>query len=104
MELEITDQNFEEIVNGNGILMVDFWATWCGPCKNLAPVIEEIANQYSGKVAVGKCDIEESVDLAEKFGIMSIPTVIVFKNGQEVWRNTGTAPKNVYTEQLDNLL
>lgn len=100
MELEITDQNFEEIVSANNLLMVDFWATWCGPCKRLAPVIEEIAGEFAGKAAVGKCDIEENPDLAEKFGIMSIPTIIILKDGQEVWRNTGTAPKSVYTEQL----
>lgn len=100
MELEITDQNFEETVASNNLLMVDFWATWCGPCKRLAPVIEEIAGEFAGKAAVGKCDIEENPDLAEKFGIMSIPTIIIFKDGQEVWRNTGTAPKTVYTEQL----
>lgn len=100
MELEITDQNFEEIVSANNLLMVDFWATWCGPCKRLAPVIEEIAGEFAEKAAVGKCDIEENPDLAEKFGIMSIPTIIILKDGQEVWRNTGTAPKSVYTEQL----
>ncbi|MCQ2051132.1 MAG: thioredoxin [Bacteroidaceae bacterium] len=100
MELEITDQNFEEIVSANNLLMVDFWATWCGPCKRLAPVIEEISGEFAGKAAVGKCDIEENPDLAEKFGIMSIPTIIILKDGQEVWRNTGTAPKSVYTEQL----
>lgn len=100
MELEITDQNFEETVASNNLLMVDFWATWCGPCKRLAPIIEEIAGEFAGKAAVGKCDIEENPDLAEKFGIMSIPTIIILKDGQEVWRNTGTAPKSVYTEQL----
>lgn len=100
MELEITDQNFEETVASNNLLMVDFWATWCGPCKRLAPIIEEIAGEFAGRAAVGKCDIEENPDLAEKFGIMSIPTIIILKDGQEVWRNTGTAPKSVYTEQL----
>jgi len=104
MEIEITEQNFESLVAGGTPVVIDFWATWCGPCRRLAPVIEELAGQYEGKVAIGKCDIEENTDLTDKFGIMNVPTVIFLKGGQEVDRLVGVAAKNVYEEKINAML
>ncbi len=104
MEIEITEQNFESLANSGQPVVIDFWATWCGPCRRLAPVIEELAAQYDGKVIVGKCDIEENVDLTEKFGIMNVPTVVFLKGGQEADRLVGVAGKNVYEEKINSLL
>lgn len=104
MEIEITEQNFESLVAGGNPVVIDFWATWCGPCRRLAPVIEELAGQYEGKVAIGKCDIEENTDLTDKFGIMNVPTVIFLKGGQEVDRLVGVAAKNVYEEKINAML
>ena len=104
MEIEITSQNFEEIKAQDKPVLIDFWATWCGPCKRLGPIIEEIAAEYEGKAIVGKCDIEENDDLTEKFGIMNVPTVILLKGGKEVDRVVGLAMKNVYQEKLNALL
>jgi thioredoxin 1 len=104
MELEITNQNFNEIISQGKPVLVDFWATWCGPCKRLGPIIEEIAAEYDGKAIVGKCDIEENDDLTEKFGIMNVPTVVLLKDGKEVDRVVGLAMKNVYQEKLNALI
>ena len=104
MELEITNQNFNEIISQGKPMLVDFWATWCGPCKRLGPIIEEIAAEYDGKAIVGKCDIEENDDLTEKFGIMNVPTVVLLKDGKEVDRVVGLAMKNVYQEKLNALI
>ena len=104
MELEISNQNFNEIISQGKPVLVDFWATWCGPCKRLGPIIEEIAAEYDGKAIVGKCDIEENDDLTEKFGIMNVPTVVFLKDGKEVDRVVGLAMKNVYQEKLNALI
>ena len=104
MELEITSQNFDEITSQGKPVLIDFWATWCGPCKRLGPIIEEIAAEYDGKAIIGKCDIEENDDLTEKFGIMNVPTVVFLKNGQEVDRIVGLAMKNIYQDKLNALL
>ena len=82
-EIIITEENFEnEVLNSDKPVLVDFWAQWCGPCRMLGPIIEEIANDYEGKVKVGKVNVDEQPNLASKYGIASIPTVIVFKNGK----------------------
>lgn len=104
MELEITSQNFEEVKKQGQPVLIDFWATWCGPCKRLGPIIEEIATEYDGKAIVGKCDIEENDDLTEQFGIMNVPTVVFLKDGKEVDRVVGLAMKNVYQDKLNALL
>ena len=104
MELEITSQNFDEIKQQGKPVLVDFWATWCGPCKRLGPIIEEIAAEYDGKAIIGKCDIEENDELTEQFGIMNVPTVVFLKDGKEVDRVVGLAMKNVYEDKLNALL
>lgn len=104
MELEITEQNFAGIIAGDKPVVIDFWATWCGPCKRLAPVIEELAAEYDGKVVIGKCDIEENADLTEKFGIMSVPTVVFIKNGNVVDTQVGAAGKALYQQKINALL
>ena len=105
MALQITDASFEEVVlKSDKPVLVDFWATWCGPCRMLGPVIEEIATGYEGRVVVGKVDVDSNQDYAAKYGVRNIPTVLVFQNGEVVGRQVGVAPKNTYTEALDSLL
>ena len=104
MEIEITSKNFDELKQQGQPVLIDFWATWCGPCKRLGPIIEELANEYDGKAIVGKCDIEENDELTEMFGIMNVPTVVFLKDGKEVDRVVGLAMKNVYQDKLNALL
>jgi thioredoxin 1 len=104
MEIEITTQNFEQVKQQGQPVLIDFWATWCGPCKRLGPIIEEIAAEYDGKAVIGKCDIEENDELTEQFGIMNVPTVVFLKDGKEVDRVVGLAMKNVYQDKLNALL
>ena len=104
MEKIITDANFAEIINTDQPVLVDFWATWCGPCRALAPVVEELAHEFAGKAVVGKCNVDDCDDLPMNFGIRSIPTLIFFKNGQVVDRIVGAAPKADIAAKLNALL
>ncbi len=104
MEVTITNENFESLKNGAQPLVVDFWATWCGPCRMVAPVIAELAKTYDGKVVVGKCDVEECEDLAAEFGIRNIPTILFFKDGQVVDKLIGAQPKAKIEEKIQALL
>jgi thioredoxin 1 len=85
-------------------IVVDFWATWCGPCRMMAPIIEELANEYDGKVVVGKCDVEECEELAAEFGIRNIPTILFFKDGDVVDKIVGAQPKAKLIEKINTLL
>lgn len=102
--MEITEQNLDEVLAGGKPVVIDFWATWCGPCKRLAPVIEELAAEFEGKVVIGKCDIEENPDLTDRFGIMSVPTVVFIKDGNVVDSLVGAAGKPAYEEKIKSLL
>lgn len=105
MALEITDATFEEtVLNSDKPVLVDFWAAWCGPCRMVGPIIEEISGDYEGKAVVGKVDVDANQEFAAKYGVRNIPTVLVFKNGEVVDRKVGVAPKNSYTEAIDALL
>ncbi|MBA80294.1 MULTISPECIES: thioredoxin [unclassified Leeuwenhoekiella] len=105
MALEITDANFEEaVLQSDKPVLVDFWAAWCGPCRMVGPVIEEISKEYDGKAVVGKLDVDANQEFAAKYGVRNIPTVLMFKDGEVVGRQVGVAPKNVYTEAIDGLL
>ncbi|MBT8254252.1 MAG: thioredoxin [Flavobacteriaceae bacterium] len=105
MALEITDANFEEMVlKSDKPVMVDFWAAWCGPCRMVGPIIEQISQEYDGKAVVGKVDVDSNQEYAAKYGVRNIPTVLVFQNGEVVGRQVGVAPKNAYSEALDSLL
>lgn len=104
MELKITDANFAEILAGDKPVVVDFWATWCGPCRALAPVVEELASEYEGKAVVGKCNVDENEDIPMKYGIRNIPTLLFFKGGELVDRLVGAAPKADIAKKIDSLL
>ena len=100
--IEFTESNFDEILNSTQQpVLVDFWAEWCGPCKMIGPMIEEIASEYEGKAVIGKVNVDDNPGIASKFGIRSIPTLIVFKNGEIVDKQVGVIPKNVLTDSLD---
>ena len=105
MALEITDQSFEEIVlKSDKPVLVDFWAAWCGPCRMVGPIIEEISNDYEGKAVVGKVDVDANQEFAAKYGVRNIPTVLVFQNGEVVGRQVGVATKTTYEEAINSLL
>ena len=89
MEVTITNENFETLKNGELPLVVDFWATWCGPCRMIGPIIAELAKEYDGRIVVGKCDVEENDDLAMDFGIRNIPTILFFTPRHKVWNVAG---------------
>ena len=104
MALEITDNNFKEILAEGKPVVIDFWAPWCGPCKMVGPIIEELAGEYEGKVLIGKCDVAENGDVAAEYGIRNIPTVLFFKNGELVDKQVGSAPKPTYAAKIEALL
>ncbi len=102
--VHFSKEGFEKAKAQGGIMLVDFWATWCGPCKMIAPVIEQLAVQYDGRVIVGKVDVDQEPDLAREYGVMSIPNVILFKDGKEVDRKVGVMPASAYSQALEALL
>ena len=104
MEVTITNENFASLKAGDQPLVVDFWATWCGPCRMVAPIIAELAEAYDGKIVVGKCDVEDNDDLAAEFGIRNIPTILFFKNGEVVDKLVGAQSKAKLEEKFKSLL
>ena len=105
MALEITDSNFEEtVLKSDKPVMVDFWAAWCGPCRMVGPIIDELSEEYEGKAIIGKVDIDSNQQYAAQFGVRNIPTVLVFKDGELVDRKVGVSSKNDYAKALDKLI
>ncbi len=105
MALEITDSNFEEtVLKSEKPVLVDFWAAWCGPCRMVGPIIDELSKDYEGKAVVGKVDIDSNQQYAAQFGVRNIPTVLVFKDGELIDRKVGVASKSDYAQALDNLI
>ena len=104
MALNIKDDNFEAIVAEGKPVVLDFWATWCGPCKQIAPYIEELAEEYKDSVNIGKCDVDENSELPGQFGVRNIPTVLFIKNGEVVDKQVGAVGKPVFAEKVKKLL
>jgi len=105
MAIEITDANFDElVVKSDKPVMLDFWAIWCGPCRMIAPIVEEMSGEYEGKAVVGKVDVDSNPNIAMKYGIRNIPTVLFVKDGEVADKQVGAAPKQVFTKKLDALI
>lgn len=104
MALNITDSNYQELLAEGKPVVMDFWAPWCGPCKMVGPIIDELAAEYEGKVIIGKCDVDENGDVASEYGIRNIPTVLFFKDGQVVDKQVGSAQKSAYVAKIEALL
>ena len=104
MEVTVSSENFESLKNGNLPLVVDFWATWCGPCRMVSPIISKLAEKYDGKIVVGKCDVEENEELATAFGIRNIPTILFFKGGEIVEKIVGAQSESKLDEKFQSLL
>ncbi|MDR2815675.1 MAG: thioredoxin [Proteiniphilum sp.] len=104
MALQITDATLDEALQTDKLVVLDFWAEWCGPCKMIGPIIEEIGEEYEGKVVVGKLNVDDNDETTGKYGIRSIPTVLFIKNGNVVDKVVGAGPKTLFTEKIDKLL
>jgi thioredoxin 1 len=104
MAKEFTDANFDELLGSNKVVVADFWATWCGPCKAMGPSIDELSAEYEGQALIGKVDVEENNDLAEKYAIRSVPTIIFFKDGEMVDKMVGLQSKAVLEARIKELL
>ena len=101
MTMQLTDSNFKEtVLDGNQVALVDFWAEWCGPCRMIGPVVEELSQEYQGKAVIGKMNVDDNPEVAMQYGIRSIPTILFFKNGQLVDKQIGVVPKSVLENKL----
>jgi len=104
MALVITDSNFDEFLQSNKPFVVDFWAEWCGPCKMIGPIVEDLAHEYEGKVTIGKMDVDDNSEITSRYGIRNIPTILFFNNGQLVDKQVGAAQKSALAQKVEALL
>lgn len=104
MALQVTDANFEELVNSGKPMVLDFWAEWCGPCRMVGPIIDELATEYEGRVTIGKIDVDSNNDVVAQFGIRNIPTVLFFKDGKLVDKQVGATQKGTFVAKINSLL
>ena len=104
MALQVTDANFDELVNSGKPMVLDFWAEWCGPCRMVGPIVDELATEYEGKVIIGKIDVDNNDDVVSQFGIRNIPTILFFKDGVVVDKQVGAAQKSTLVEKIDKQL
>ncbi len=103
MALAINKENFQEVLASGQPVVIDFWAEWCGPCRMMSPIVDELAAEYDGKAIIGKCDIEENDDITMKYGVRNIPTIIFLKNGELVDKQVGACSKEALKEKLEKL-
>ena len=104
MAIEITDANYGQLAASGKLVVIDFWAPWCGPCRAIAPAIEELSNEYEGKAIIGKLNVDDNPETCEKFGIRNIPTIIFIKNGAVVDKQVGATPKSTLTSKIESLI
>ena len=104
MALSITKDNLDEIIGAGKPVVIDFWAEWCGPCRMIAPIVDELAAEYEGRVTIGKCDVDENDAVAAKYAVRNIPTLIFIKNGEVVDKQVGAAPRQALEEKIAKLL
>ena len=104
MALIVTDENYMEVLSGDKPVVLDFWAEWCGPCRMVGPIIDELATEYEGRVVIGKVDVDENNDVVAEYGIRNIPTILFFKGGVVVDKQIGAASKSVFVEKINGLL
>ena len=105
MALEVTDSNFEELIlKSDKPALIDFWAEWCGPCRMIGPIVEELSGEYEGKAVIAKLNVDENPEVCSKYGIRNIPTILFFKGGEVVDKQVGAVPKNALTQKIDAIL
>ena len=104
MAIEITDANYGQYAGSGQLIVVDFWAPWCGPCRSITPIIEELSKEYEGKAVIGKLNVDDNPEICEKFGIRNIPTILFIKNGTVVDKQVGAVPKNILTSKIESLI
>lgn len=104
MAMEINNNNLADLLAGDQPVVIDFWATWCGPCRTIAPIVEKLAEEYEGKVVIGKCDVEEGDEVAAQFMIRNVPTIIFLKDGKQVAKHVGAATKDQLKEKIEAML
>ncbi|MFB6343082.1 thioredoxin [Saccharicrinis sp. FJH2] len=105
MAIEVTDSNFEELIlNSDKPALIDFWAEWCGPCRMIGPIVEDMSSEYDGKAVIAKLNVDENPEVCSKYGIRNIPTVLFFKGGEVADKQVGAVPKNILVQKMENLL